>query len=121
MPARFDLVTIDSAVPDRLAAFWAAALDLVEVEREDGDRWQVLASADGVRRIGIQRGTQRAGGSHLDLACRPDEFAAEVDRLLGLGARRTRADRVEPYGSIANLADPEGNLFDLCAYHPAHP
>ena len=24
----------------------------------------------------------------------------------------------EPYGSIANLADPDGNQFDLCAYRP---
>ncbi len=114
---RFDLVTLDAQRPDELAAFWRAALGLVEVEREDGDRWQVLASSDGVRRIGVQRGHHRLGTVHLDLACSPDEFAAEVDRLLALGARRTRPDRVEPYGSIANLADPEGNLFDLCAYH----
>ena len=112
----FDLITLDSERPDDLAAFWCAAMDLVEVEREDGDRWQVLASAEGTRRIGIQRGRHRAGSVHLDLACLPDEFVAEVDRLIGLGARRTRADRVESYGSIANLADPEGNLFDVCAY-----
>ncbi len=113
---RFDLVTLDAKHPDDLATFWCAAMGLVEVEREDRDRWQVLASTDGTRRIGIQRGTHRAGSVHLDLACSPDEFVAEVDRLIDLGARRTRMDRVEPYGSIANLADPEGNLFDVCAY-----
>jgi catechol 2,3-dioxygenase-like lactoylglutathione lyase family enzyme len=112
----FDLITLDAEHPDDLAAFWRAAMGLVEVEREDNDRWQVLASADGTRRIGIQRGAHRAGSVHLDLACSPNEFVAEVDRLIGLGARRTRADRVEPYGSIANLADPDGNLFDVCAY-----
>ena len=114
----FDLVTIDAVRPDSLAAFWCAAMSLVEVEREDGDRWQVLASADGTRRIGIQCGAHRPGSVHLDLACSRHEFAAEVDRLIDLGARRTRADRVEPYGSIANLVDPEGNLFDVCAYRP---
>jgi predicted enzyme related to lactoylglutathione lyase len=114
--ARFDLVTIDVADPARMAAFWSAALDLVETEREDVDRWIVLSALDGVRRIGLQRGEPRAGTVHLDLACEPAEFAAEVDRLIALGATRTRPDRTEPYGSIANLADPEGNLFDLCAY-----
>jgi predicted enzyme related to lactoylglutathione lyase len=53
---------------------------------------------------------------HLDLACHPDEFEAEVARLLALGASECRPTRTEPYGSIANLADPDGNLFDLCAY-----
>ena len=32
------------------------------------------------------------------------------------GASECHPTRIEPYGSIANLADPDGNLFDLCAY-----
>lgn len=116
MPARFDLVTIDSPATDRLAVFWSAALALVEAEREDGDRWIVLSSADGVRRIGLQRGAHRPGGTHLDLACEPDEFEAERQRLVGLGATELEPPRHEPYGSIVNLADPDGNAFDLCAY-----
>ncbi len=116
MATTFDLVTIDSPNTDNLAEFWSAALGLVEVQREDGDRWIVLASPGGQRRIGLQRGGHVAGGLHLDLACHPDEFDAEVARLLALGASQCRPLRVEPYGSIANLADPDGNLFDLCAY-----
>jgi len=27
--------------------------------------------------------------------------------------------RSEPYGLIANFSDPDGNLFDLCAYFSA--
>lgn len=116
MPSRFDLVTIDSPHTDRLAAFWSAALALHESEREDGDRWIVLSSADGVRRIGLQRGEHRPGGTHLDLVCHPGEFAAEHARLLALGAAELRPPRHEPYGSIVNLVDPDGNAFDLCAY-----
>ena len=116
MTIRFDLVTIDSPRTDRLAEFWAAVLGLTETEREDGDRWIVLSSADGVRRIGIQRGVYRPGTVHLDLACDPHEFAAERERMLALGATETRPPRVEHYGSIANFVDPDGNLFDLCAY-----
>ncbi|HSP27399.1 MAG TPA: VOC family protein [Ilumatobacteraceae bacterium] len=113
---RFDLVTFDSPATDELARFWSAAADLHEVEREDVDRWIVLADRGGVRRIGIQRGNAQPGSIHLDLACAPDMFDIELDRLLTLGARALAEPRVEPYGSIANLCDPDGNRFDLCAY-----
>ena len=116
MNARFDLVTIDAPDPDRAAAFWAAALGLHETEREDGDRWIVLSDSVAVRRIGIQRGPAAPGRMHLDLACEPAEFAAEVERLTALGAALHGPVRAEPYGSIANFADPDGYLFDLCAY-----
>ena len=118
MSSSFDLVTIDSPAPDVLAAFWCAALTLHETQREDGDRWLVLSDGNGVRRIGLQRGVRRPGGMHLDLACRPDEFTGEVARLVALGAGLVQPSRREPYGSIANLLDPDGNQFDLCAYRP---
>jgi len=114
--ARFDLVTIDSPAPDDAAAFWSAALHLHEVEREDGDRWIVLADADGVRRLGIQRGTVRPGSVHLDLACDRSAFDGEVVRLEELGASAVSPARREPYGSIVSLIDPHGTPFDLCAY-----
>ena len=114
--ARFDLVTLDSSGTDELARFWSAAADLHEVEREDGDRWIVLADRAGVRRMGIQRGVTRPGSVHLDLACAPEVFEAELGRLIGRGARATSEPRIDPSGSIANLVDPDGNLFDLCAY-----
>lgn len=118
--SRFDLVTFDVERPDDAAAFWSAVLGLVEVQREDGDRWIVLGDADGGRRIGLQRGAARPGGVHLDLACDVDEFAGEVQRLVALGARLAAPVRVEPYGSIANMVDPFGYLFDLCAYVNHH-
>lgn len=120
MVTRFDLVTFDSPDTERAAAFWSDALDLHECEREDGDRWIVLATDDGRRRIGVQRGPARPGTVHLDLACAPEEFDAELERLTILGARLTADARREPYGSIANLVDPDGNAFDLCAYHDRH-
>lgn len=116
MTARFDLVTIDVADPALMTAFWSAALDLIETEREDVDRWVVLSSRDGVRRIGLQRGTRRRGSVHLDLTCELEAFDAELTRLLRLGGSLEAPVRIEPYGSIANCSDPEGNLFDLCAY-----
>ena len=120
MPTTFDIVTIDSPDTERLAAFWAAVLGFVEVEREDGDRWIVIGEA-GHRRVGFQRGEHRAGGTHLDVQCSPEEFTAELDRVVELGAEILAPPRREPYGSIANLADPDGNPFDLCAYQQEGP
>ena len=114
--SQWDLVTINGNTT-KLGEFWSQALDLIELEREDTDRWVVYGTHEGTRILGFQRGRHHAGGVHLDLRCQPDEFAAEVERLQSLGARPTAAVRHEPYGSIANLADPEGNLFDLCAYN----
>jgi predicted enzyme related to lactoylglutathione lyase len=113
---RFDLVTLDSPATEESAAFWSAALDLHEVEREDGDRWIVLADGTGTRRIGIQRGVARRGSMHLDVTCDPTEFDDELARLIGLGATVVAPARREPYGSIVNLTDPHGSPFDLCAY-----
>jgi catechol 2,3-dioxygenase-like lactoylglutathione lyase family enzyme len=128
MPSHFDLVTLDAIDTERQAHFWRAALGLVEMEREDGSRWIVLGDAvSKQRRIGLQRIADLAISAalvagdgkarlHLDLRCEPEEFAGEVLRLVGLGARELRPSRFESYGAIATLADPEGNLFDLCAY-----
>lgn len=112
----FDLVTFDAPDTDGLARFWCGVLGAIELEREDGDRWRVIGTDDGHRLIGFQKGPARPGGIHLDLRCPPAEFDTEVARLLALGARLIRPTREEPYGRIANLADPGGYAFDLCAY-----
>jgi predicted enzyme related to lactoylglutathione lyase len=116
MSTSFDLVTFDTPSPRQAAAFWIAALGLHESECEDGGRWIVLSDSIGVRRIGLQRGSVRPSSVHLDLGCAVDEFDAEVTRLCALGAHLASDPRTEPYGRIANLVDPDGNPFDLCAY-----
>ena len=116
MAIAFDLVTLDAPEPRRLADFWAALLDLVVTEDEDDGRWIVLSTRSDVRRLGIQRGDVRPGSVHLDLSCGRHDVEAEVRRAVGLGATLVAPLRHEPYGSIANLVDPDGNAFDLCAY-----
>ena len=114
--SRFDIVTLNSPRTDVLAKFWTELLGLQEIEREDGDRWILLGDANGGRTIGFQRGEHIAGSIHLDLSCSASDFPDERERILRLGAVETRPMRSEPYGLIANFADPDGNLFDLCAY-----
>ena len=114
--SRFDIVTLNSPRTNELSQFWAAVLHLQEIEREDGDRWVLLGNDNGQRIMGFQRGQHVAGSIHLDLACAVTDFDSERERMLQLGAVETRAMRSEPYGRIANFADLDGNLFDLCAY-----
>ena len=114
--SRFDIVTLNSPRTNELAKFWAELLGLQEIEREDGDRWILLGNTNGGRTIGFQRGEHVAGSIHIDLSCSTSDFPNERERILGLGAIETRPMRSEPYGLIANFADVDGNLFDLCAY-----
>ncbi|MEI8240256.1 MAG: VOC family protein [Actinomycetota bacterium] len=116
MSSAFDLCTFDTPSPDSAASFWCAALGLHVTEREDDGRWIVLSDELRVRRIALQRGAVRGGSVHLDVVCTIDEFQAEVARLVLLGAQLRCPTRTEEYGRIANLADPDGNPFDLCAY-----
>lgn len=114
--SKFDIVTINSPRTNELSRFWAEVLGLQEIEREDGDRWILLGDSRGGRTIGFQRGEHIGGSIHIDLSCSVSDFSAERERLMQLGATETRAMRNEPYGFIANFADLDGNLFDLCAY-----
>ena len=114
--SRFDIVTLNSPRTKELAKFWAELLGLQEIEREDGDRWILLGNTNGGRTIGFQRGEHVAGSIHIDLSCSTSDFPNERERILRLGAVETRPMRSEPYGLIANFADVDGNLFDLCAY-----
>ncbi|MSO15954.1 MAG: hypothetical protein EXQ61_06530 [Ilumatobacteraceae bacterium] len=114
--SRFDIVTLNTPRTNELAKFWAELLGLQEIEREDGDRWILLGDANGGRTVGFQRGEHVDGSMHLDLSCSTSDFPNERERMMQLGAIETQPMRSEPYGLIANFADSDGNLFDLCAY-----
>ena len=117
--SRIDIVTLNTPRTNELSKFWADLLGLQEIEREDGDRWVLLGDSNGGRTIGFQRGGHVDGSIHIDLSCSTDDFPNERERMMQLGAIETRPMRSEPYGLIANFADPDGNLFDLCAYFAA--
>ena len=101
----------------RAAAFWCAALGY-EPLREIEDDWVILVPANGAagQRISINLSDQPAPDVphvHLDLyAGDAKDQAAEVERLIGLGA--VRVDW--PYYPDGDhdyvvVADPDGNRF----------
>ena len=95
----------------RQVEFWEAALGYERgIERED---FVLLRPQDGngpnlsLDRVGSQR--QIPPRLHLDLYT--DDQAAEVERLLGLGASEVHWDKRPPDADYVILEDPEGNRF----------
>src|SRR5680860_12064 len=91
--------------------FWTAALDY-RPKRDPDDDWALLVpkSGDGVQ-LAIQLVTSDAETHqrhHLDLYAM--DQAAQVERLLGLGATRVNW-RYPPDADYVVLADPDGNTF----------
>ena len=97
---------------ERQKAFWTAALDYVGRE-SDGDDFALLRPRSGVgpnvSLDKVRSTVQVPPRIHLDLYA--EDQAAEVARLIGLGATEVHWDRRPPDADYVILADPEGNRF----------
>jgi catechol 2,3-dioxygenase-like lactoylglutathione lyase family enzyme len=97
---------------ERQKAFWTAALDYVPREG-DGDDFALLrprdAAGPNVSLDRVRSALQIPPRIHLDLYA--EDQAAEVKRLIGLGASEVHWDRRPPDADYIILADPEGNRF----------
>lgn len=97
---------------ERQKAFWTAALDYVPRDGDD-DTFALLRPRGGRGpNLSLDRwhaDVQVPPKIHLDLYA--DDQAAEVERLIALGATRVRWDRMPADADFVILADPEGNRF----------
>jgi predicted enzyme related to lactoylglutathione lyase len=126
VPTRLVHLALDAADPGRLARFWAAAL-----------RWEVAAEGDDVATVwprsyrypdpvalplvilAVPEAKTGKNRVHLDLATESAAHqAAEVERLLGLGA--VRADIGQGDVPWEVMADPEGNEFCVLDPRPVY-
>ena len=93
-------------------AFWTAALDYLPREG-DADDFALLRPRSGTGpNISLDRvpaKVQVPPRIHLDLYA--EDQAAEVSRLIGLGATEVHWDKRPPDADYVILADPEGNRF----------
>lgn len=107
-------IAVDCADPGALAAFWCAAL-----------AYEVVGTEEGLVTVGPPDGSgpvltfavvpePKTVKNRLHLDLRPDDQAAEVARLEGLGARRTDVGQ-RPEEPWVVLLDPEGNEFCVLA------
>src|SRR3954454_3000705 len=111
MGSKFTELIVDAADPRRLADFWTAVLD-----------WQLTGRYEGAVEIAGPPGTGPSlvfvpvpepktikNRLHVDVNAVGCDQAQEVERLIGLGARRVDVGQGEQ--SWVVLADPEGNEF----------
>ena len=106
----FRNVVLDCQDLERQAAFWAAASGF-EQRWTDGTYVMLVDPTQSGPRILLQRvseGKQGKNRLHLDFGAA--DMEVEVERLVGLGARRLET-RPE-YGGFTVMQDPEGN--ELC-------
>jgi hypothetical protein len=110
MASRWYTVVVDAADPGRLARFWAAVLDY-EIVFEEPD--EVVIARDrqtfpGMVFVPVPEAKSVKNRLHIDL--NPDDQAAEVARLEGLGAKRADVGQSDEVTWVV-MADPEGNEF----------
>ncbi|MDX3695926.1 VOC family protein [Streptomyces europaeiscabiei] len=112
---RIGSVVLGASDVRRAAAFWTEALGYVPREEPEDD-WVVLVHPRGTGAqlsLGLsETPVQEHPRVHLDLyAGNAEDQAAEVERLLGLGARRVDWDQYPQDADFVVLADTEGNRF----------
>jgi len=109
MSLLWEEVVVDCRDPKVLGRWWQEALGWIVVGESDDEL--ELAPAAGAHPTllfgAVPEGKTVKNRLHLDFV--PDDQAAEVGRLLGLGA--TRADVGQRDAPWVVLADPEGNEF----------
>ncbi len=112
MSLRFSEVCIDADDIHALGQWWASALGWPSSVTEDGD--VLLRPPDGGPDwlfLAVPDGKVVKNRLHFDFT--PDDQQAEVDRLIGLGARHVDIGQGDQTWVV--LADPEGNEFCVLA------
>jgi predicted enzyme related to lactoylglutathione lyase len=105
------VIRVDDLV--RQTAFWSAALEYVPRDGPSDDDFVLLRPRDGVGpNVSLDRVRSEVHippRIHLDLYA--DDQAAEVERLIALGATEIHWDKRPADADYVILADPEGNRF----------
>jgi predicted enzyme related to lactoylglutathione lyase len=116
VPLRWSNIVIDCDDVERVARFWSEALNLKLNGPQDGEWWlEPGGDHPDILFEKVPEAKSVKNRVHLDL--RPNDQLAEVERLLGLGARRVDIGQRDV--SWVVMADPEGNEFCVLQPTPA--
>ena len=123
MNIRIQCLCIDTADPSGLATFWESALGWRRTFDQDDE--VALEPPAGSPEDGIvpdllflRVPDEKPGKNRLHLDLRPQDQAAEVARLEGLGGRRIDVGQKADVSWVV-MADPDGNEF--CVLRPLTP
>ena len=119
MSLAIEQISIDSHDPERIAKFWAEVPDYKVIydsktdpeSDAEAEREIELAPKNGSGNniLVIENHDQKNVKNRLHFDLRPDDQAAEVERVEALGARKVDIGQGEQTWVV--LADPEGNEF----------
>ena len=118
MACRITELVLDCRNPERLAGFWCEVLGWKVLDREGNEAIEIgpEGGADGARPVLVLSASTDPKRDklrlHLDLNATDRDQAAELERLLALGARPADVGQTGAE-SWHVLADPEGNEFCL--------
>ncbi|MGO8687267.1 MAG: VOC family protein [Candidatus Dormibacteria bacterium] len=113
MAVRWQCVVVDCHDAERVGRFWSAVFETQLQGNGEGDWWVELG--EGVPDLLFQTVPDaKVAKNRLHLDLRPDDQAAEVARLTGLGAREKDIGQGEVTWAV--MADPEDNEF--CVLRP---
>ncbi|MEV4539200.1 VOC family protein [Asanoa sp. NPDC049518] len=118
MACRVSELVLDCREPEALARFWCEVLDFVVLGREPDGSVEIGPRGGfggGQPTIVLSRSDAPETGKsrlHIDVNATDRDQDAELERLLGLGARPADVGQTgqEPWHV---LSDPEGNVFCL--------
>jgi hypothetical protein len=107
-------IDVPVAIRPRVTEFWSAALGATPQAVDGQPEYTDLDARFGGRNIFVQGIDEGQARLHLDL--HTDNRAAEVRRLMGLGATV-----VSSHSSWDVMLDPAGLLFCVCSVEPDDP
>lgn len=113
MALRFSEICIDAADIHGLGQWWARALGWPSEVTDDGDVLLRDPAGGGPDWLFLAVPDDRVVKNRIHFDFTPDDQAAEVERMLALGA--THVDIGQGEQSWVVLADPEGNEFCILA------
>ena len=118
MGVRFTELCVDCSDPHALADFWSRVLDY-KITESDEDSVEISGpegSGPTLLFITVPEGKQVKNRLHIDVSPTEGEQEAEVERILGLGARKIDIGQGDV--SWVVMADPEGNEFCVLSSPP---
>jgi predicted enzyme related to lactoylglutathione lyase len=119
MPSTWYTTVIDAKDAGAQARFWAAVLDY-QLVYEDADE-VVIAKDDHTYPglIFLPNPEAKTAKNRLHIDLNPDDQDAEVERIIGLGAKRIDIGQGDEVPWVV-LADPEGNEFCVLTARDGH-
>jgi hypothetical protein len=115
MTLRWQNIVIDCDDAHRVGSFWSQALNL-PLQGPHGDEWWIEPGGDHPDILFLHVPDVKSVKNRVHLDLRPTDQSAEVERLIGLGARRIDIGQGDV--SWVVMADPEGNEFCVLAARP---